>query len=247
MSDYSEILFERQGRVGLLTLHRPQKRNAFTLQMWEELRHLGDRLLVNPGELAVVIVRGSGGVFSSGIVTSLLTTPALSSGTVDVEKIQAAYRWLRQSPFITLAAIEKYAIGAGLELALWCDIRLATTGTQFALPELDFGIIPDLGGCSLLPEVVGYSRAMELIVSARRFDANEAHHMGLIQEVVSPEAWTARLEYWQQRLSGLSLSALRGAKQSALASLPDTSRSEQLSRMNMAQCLREALQRQNPA
>jgi enoyl-CoA hydratase/carnithine racemase len=247
MSLPSEILFERQGCVGLLTLHRPQKRNAFTLQMWEELRLLGEQLLAVPGDLAMIIVRGSGGVFSSGIDTSLLTTPALADGTVDVEKIQAAYRWLRHSPFITLAAIEKYAIGAGLELALWCDLRLATTGSQFALPELDFGIIPDLGGCSLLPEVVGYSRAMELILSGRRCDTSEALHIGLVQEVVSPEDWTTRLEYWQHRLSGVSLTALRGAKQSVLAALPDTTRSEQVSRTNMTQCQREALHRQKPA
>ncbi|HMP18308.1 MAG TPA: enoyl-CoA hydratase/isomerase family protein, partial [Gemmatales bacterium] len=190
----AHIHFEQQGPVGRLQLNRPEKRNAQTLQMWRELAELGQQLTGSPGELRVIVVCGAGGCFSSGIDTTVFATGELLRGQVDGREVQSAFSWLRSDRFLTIAAIEKFAIGAGLELALWCDLRLASEGTVLALPEGEFGIIPDLGGCSLLPEIVGYARAIELITTARKIEAQEALRWGLLNEVVPPAELEARVE-----------------------------------------------------
>ena len=246
MATFSQIAFERRGAIGYLTLQRPEKRNAQTLEMWQELRQLGQRLLAEPGELAVVVVAGAGGCFSSGVDTTLLTSGALLTGSIDGKTIQEAFSWLRASQFISIATIEKCAIGAGLELALWCDLRLAAEGTIFSLPEIGFGIIPDLGGCSLLAEVCGYGRAIELIMTARRFGAVEALQLGIVNEVVAVDQLPRRVEELAGLLARRSLTALRGAKRATLAALPDTASSLAVSLDVITECFQSLAARQEP-
>jgi enoyl-CoA hydratase/carnithine racemase len=239
MASFTQISFERRGAIGHLTLQRPEKRNAQTLEMWQELRQLGQQLLAEPGDLAVVVVSGAGNHFSSGIDTNLLTSGALLTSPIDGKAVQEAFSWLRAGPFISIAAIEKCAIGAGMELALWCDLRLATEGTIFALPEIEFGIIPDLGGCSLLAEVCGYGRALELVTTARRFDATEAHRLGLVTEVVALDQMPRRVEDLAGLLAKRSLTALRGAKRATLAAIPDPAPSLAVSLEVLTDCFRQ--------
>ena len=231
-------------QLGELLLHRPEKRNAQTLQMWNELGHLGQQLLANPDDLAVVVVRGSGGCFSSGLDTSVFTSGELTTGSFDGAAIQQAFAWLRHGSFISIAAIEKFAIGAGLELALWCDMRLITEGSFVSLPEIDYGIIPDLGGCALLPEICGYAVAIELITTARRVDAIEALQLNIVNEVVKSEELDGRLETLTTLLSKRSLTALRGAKRACVAALADTSESLRVAQEHVTKCL-DLLQKQH--
>ncbi len=239
MSTFEHIRFTQQGLIGELTLHRPEKRNAQTLQMWKELGQLGQQVLSNPGELAVLIVRGAGGCFSSGLDTSVFTSGELTAGNIDGHAIQQAFAWLRHGPFISIAAIEKFAIGAGLELALWCDLRLATEGSFVSLPEVEYGIIPDLGGCALLPEICGYGRAIELITTARRVEASEALQLGIINEIVKPEHLDSRLKVLKTQLTKRSLIALRGAKRACLTALADIRQSLSVSQEAVAACIQQ--------
>ncbi len=244
MSTYEHIRFTKRGAVGELLLHRPEKRNAQTLQMWNELGHLGRQLIEDPGDLAVIVVRGSGGCFSSGLDTSLFTSGELASGSFDGAAIQQAFVWLRNGSFITIAAIEKFAIGAGLELALWCDLRLITEGSFVSLPEIEYGIIPDLGGCALLPDICGYAAAIELITTARKVDAIEALQVGIVNEVVKPAQLDSRLEALTTLFSKRSLTALRGAKRACLAALVDSRESLRVSQEEVMKCLK-LLQKQH--
>jgi len=239
MTAPTQITFERRGRVGHLTLNRPEKRNAQTFEMWKELRDLGQQLLAEPGELAVVVVSGAGGCFSSGIDTSVFTSGALLTGDIDGKQVQEAFSWLRSGQFVSIAAIEKYALGAGLELALWCDIRLATEGTVLSLPEIEFGIIPDLGGCSLLSEICGYGRAIEIITTARRFDVSEAYRIGLVNEVIALAQFRQRVDELAGVISKRSLTSLRGAKRATVAALPDPTHSLAVSQEALQDCVRE--------
>jgi enoyl-CoA hydratase/carnithine racemase len=239
MAPFTQITFERQGAIGYLTLQRPQKRNAQTLEMWQELRQVGQQLLAEPGELAVVVVSGAGGYFSSGIDTSILTSGALLTGSVDGKAIQEAFSWLRAGQFISIAAIEKGAIGAGLELALWCDLRLAAEAAMLSLPEIEYDIIPDLGGCSLLAEICGYNRAMALITTARRLDSKEAYKLGIVNEVVVPEKLQSRVEELAELLARRSLTALRGAKRALRAAIPDPTSSLAVSLDAVTDCFRQ--------
>lgn len=237
MIQTTQITFERRGPVGYLALNRPEKKNAQTFEMWKALRLLGQQLLADPGELAVVVVSGTGGCFSSGIDTSVFSTGALLAGDVNGQEVQEAFSWLRMSSFLTIAVIEKYAIGAGLELALWCDMRLATEDAFFSLPEVEFGILPDLGGCSLLAEICGYGRAIEIITTARRLDVAEAHRIGLVNEVVPAEKMQQRVDEITKVLCKRTLASLRGSKRATVASLPDPTHSLAVSQQALHECL----------
>src|SRR5262249_14025225 len=142
---YDTIEFARDGTVGWLRLNRPAKLNSFTIQMWDEMRSLGLELR-DDHELRALVVTGNGRTFSSGIDTSVFTSgggaDALGRNpesrhddpTVDsILRTQDAYTWLEEAAYPTIAAVRGYALGAGLQLALACDIRVFTRGTSVGL------------------------------------------------------------------------------------------------------------------
>lgn len=199
--EYETLRFEQREHVGRVTLDRPDKLNSFTLEMWRELRELGERLLADPGDVRAVVVTGEGRAFSSGIDTSVFTqdrsapdlaaegrAPRHEDPMVDgILTAQDAYTWLEEAPFATIAAVRGYALGAGLQLALACDLRVMAHGTKVGLLEFKYGIIPDLGGTQRLPRLVGPSKAKELIFTAAQIDATEAERIGLAEHVVADE------------------------------------------------------------
>jgi len=99
-------------------------------------------------------------------------------------RTQDAYTWLEEAPFATIAAVRGYALGAGLQIALACDVRVLARGTTVGLLEFKYGIIPDLGGTQRLPRLVGAGKAKELIFTAARIDADEALRIGLVEQLV---------------------------------------------------------------
>jgi len=196
------LIFERTGPVGVLTLNRPDKLNAFSVLMWRELIELGARLGDDP-DLRALVVTGAGRAFSSGIDTSVFTTrldPEASDDslaalpghgtrhedpTVDmVMGVQASYNWLAEAPFCTIAAIRGYAYGAGLQMAAACDLRLITPEAKVGLLELRYGILPDLGGTQRVPRLIGPGKAKELIFTGARIDGVEAVRIGLCERLV---------------------------------------------------------------
>ena len=173
---YDTLRFERHDHVGWLHLARPEKLNAFTAQMWQELGDLG-RHVGDDADLRAVIVTGHGRAFSSGIDTSVFTEGTGASVLDDrsdrhadptiagILAVQDAFTWLEAARYPTIAAVRGYALGAGLQLAMACDLRVMGTGTKLGLLELQYGILPDLGGTQRLPRLVGPSKALQLIVT----------------------------------------------------------------------------------
>ena len=199
---YATLRFERDGFVGWLRLSRPDRLNAFTPEMWRELRELGAELRDDP-ELRALVVIGEGRAFSSGIDTSVFAGDTLDGDTLETDRdaprrhddpavdaimqTQDAYTWLEEAPYATIAAVRGYALGAGLQLALACDVRVFAEGTKAGLLEFKYGILPDLGGTQRLPRAVGAAKAKELIFTAGQIDADEAFRIGLTQRLV-PDA-----------------------------------------------------------
>jgi len=208
-----EVRLERQGPVGRLVLARPEKRNAQTPEMWTELRKIGAGLLIEP-DLRVLIVEGEGQVFSAGIDLGVLMGQAKGDRTlaIDVEEAQQAFSWLRETPFPTIAAVQGAALGAGFQLALACDLRILAEGTVCGLPEVDFGIFPDLGGCAWLPELVGSAKAKELIFTGERFGADTALALGIANRVVPEAELRATVDALAESLAAKAPLALRAAK-----------------------------------
>jgi enoyl-CoA hydratase/carnithine racemase len=197
------IKFERQGAIGWVRLNRPDKLNAMTAELWRELAELGAELKQDP-ELRCVVVIGEGRAFSAGIDTSSFGGPGDGGGEVralgelpraaqddpmvaGILRTHEAFNWLQDAPYPTIAAIRGYALGAGLQLALACDIRVVAEGTKLGMLEFRYALMPDLGGTQRLPRIVGTGKALELIYTAEQIDAQEAHRIGLANRVV-PDA-----------------------------------------------------------
>jgi enoyl-CoA hydratase/carnithine racemase len=227
------LRFERDGHVGWLRLNRPDKLNSFTIEMWRELGELGDELR-HDADLRALVVIGEGRAFSSGIDTSVFAgaeggTDELGAGrepgarhddpTVDaIMRTQDAFTWLDDAPFATIAAVRGYALGAGLQLALACDIRVMARGTQVGLLEFKYGIIPDLGGTQRLPRLVGTGKAKELIFTAQRIDADEAARIGIAEQLVDDAELERVADELATTIAAQPPLAVRAAKRAIAAS-----------------------------
>jgi len=178
------------GRVARVRLSRPEKRNAQTPETWLALAAAGASL---PGDVRVVVVSGEGPSFSAGLDRSMFA--GIGSGTSEgddeflarIASYQAGFSWLRRPDFVSVAAVQGHAVGAGFQLALACDLRVAATDAQFTMAEPSLGLVPDLGGTQVLVDLVGYARALEICATGRRVGADEADRMGLVNLVVPPD------------------------------------------------------------
>ncbi len=182
------VRIERAGPVATVTLCRPDVLNAQTPQMWARLRHIGSEL---PGDVRVVVVRGEGRAFSAGIDLSVAQDEFAALGALEparaadrIAGYQAAFTWLRRPDQVSIAAVQGHAIGAGFQLALACDLRVAAQDARFTMAEVSLGLVPDLTGTRRLAELVGYARALEICATGRRVAAADAQAMGLTNLVV---------------------------------------------------------------
>jgi len=183
-SGFEVILYEKQNGIAYVTLNRPQALNAYNLQMRDELyQMLG--AIKDDTEVKVVIFRGAGKrAFCVGAdLTEFLTAPSPT--------IAREVRWERDiwGLFLSInkpiiAALHGYVLGDGLEIALCCDIRIASEDTQFGMPEVGLGIIPAAGGTQTLSRVIGKAKAMEMLLMGRWIKAEEACYLKLVNQVV---------------------------------------------------------------
>ncbi len=184
----SLVLIEDRGAVRHLVLNRPEKRNAMSQEL---LRTLGDALQEAADEESVhcVVLRGEGPVFSAGVdlgeLMSFASRPSVLRPFRETFLRCASLCESMAKPVV--CQIHRTCVGGALEVALGCDLRVASSDAQLGLPEVKFGIIPDVGGSTRLPAVVGVSRAKELIMTGRTIDAAEAERIGLINRVCEPE------------------------------------------------------------
>ena len=225
MTDFETVEFTRDGHIGWLRLNRPEKLNSFTIHMWQELRALGKELR-DDADLRALVVIGKGRAFSSGIDTSVFTggtTDSIEGGedvgtrhsdpTVDgILRTQEAYSWLAEARYPTIAAVRGFALGAGLQMALACDIRVFARGASVGLLEHKYGILPDLGGTQRLPRVVGAGKAKEMIWTAARIDADEAYRIGLCERLVDDDALDAEAAALAAAIAAQPPLAVQGAK-----------------------------------
>ncbi|MCP4667717.1 MAG: enoyl-CoA hydratase [Deltaproteobacteria bacterium] len=191
------VTYHREGYLGYLTLNRPEKRNALNPAVWKAL---GEAVAMaqEDGEARVVLVQGEGKSFCAGLdlspenelfsaVTGAPTAAQKLAFFREVRKAQDIHTRLERLFKPTIAVIQGHCLGAGLELALCCDIRLSSAGTQFALPEAKLGFITDVGGLQRIVKVVGRAHAREISFRGHRFDAERARAIHLINRVYPDE------------------------------------------------------------
>ncbi len=179
---------EDRGQVRHIVLNRPEKRNAMNQEL---LRALGQALRDAAAEPSVhcVVLRGEGPVFSAGVDLNELMASTGQAGMLRPfrQVFLDCANLCEEMAKPVICQIHRTCVGGALEVALGCDLRIASSDAQLGLPEVKFGIIPDVGGSTRLPAVVGLGRAKELIMTARTIGAEEALRIGLINRVVEPE------------------------------------------------------------
>ncbi|MHA2789663.1 enoyl-CoA hydratase/isomerase family protein [Corynebacterium sp. S7] len=185
MSTFETILTEVDGQIGTITINRPDKRNALSKTVLAEVREVLDAWRENP-EVGAIIFTGAGEkAFVAGADISQLAhydLPYGLSGTM-----QKLYDEIEAYPKPTLAALNGVAMGGGLELAMSCDIRIASDNAKVGLPETTLGVLPGAGGTQRLSRLVGKGRTVEMILTSRILSATEALDYGLVTGIYSQE------------------------------------------------------------
>jgi len=206
------ILVSTEGRVGLIRLNRPAQLNALNDALMDEL---GAALLAfdaDPGVGAIVIT-GSDKAFAAGADIAAMA----DWGYMDVYQgafITRNWEQIRQVRKPVLAAVAGFAMGGGCELALACDIVVAAESAKFALPEIKLAMLPGAGGTQRLPRAIGKAKAMDMCLSARLLDAQEADRYGLVSRVVPDAELLERTLALAAQIAGYSLPALMAIKES---------------------------------
>ncbi|MCC5949054.1 MAG: enoyl-CoA hydratase/isomerase family protein [Nitriliruptoraceae bacterium] len=183
------VSLEVVDRVAHVRIERPHKRNAMSLAVFDQLTAHAATIAQDP-EVGAVVVSGRDGVFSAGIDLEVLGTGFSGEGlqAAFVARLQAAFTAYEDLDVPTIAAIERYCFGAGIQLALACHLRAVAPDAQLSVMERRWALVPDLGGTVRLPRLVGPGRATELILSARTVDAEEAVRLGLAELTLPPDA-----------------------------------------------------------
>jgi enoyl-CoA hydratase/carnithine racemase len=216
------------GEVARVTLCRPERRNAQTPATWDALAAIGTGL---PGDVRVVVVSGEGPSFSAGLDRRMFTSDGVpgegsltditssddESASATIASYQAGFSWLRRPEFVSVASVRGHAVGAGLQLALACDLRVAAEDAMFTMAEPSLGLVPDLGGTRPLVEALGYARALELCATGRRLGAAEAERHGLVNLVVPGGELEAATDDLVSALCSTDREAVRETKSLLLA------------------------------
>jgi enoyl-CoA hydratase len=182
---YQNIVVEARGRVGLVTLNRPKALNALNDELMNELGHA---LLAFDGDdgVGAIVVAGSEKAFAAGADIGAMKDWSYMD-VFKSEYITRNWETLKRVRKPVIAAVSGYALGGGCELAMMCDIIIAAESARFGQPEIKLGIIPGAGGTQRLPRAVGKAKAMDLALTARLMDAQEAERAGLVSRVVATE------------------------------------------------------------
>lgn len=215
---FENLLFDTAGTIATLTVNRPDKRNAVDNATLEEIDQVLAQVEKNP-ELRVLIVTGAGEkAFVAGADIQELDKRDFIRGRVDTRRRQEVYTRIEQLEIPSIAAINGYALGTGLEIAMACTLRVASSKASLGQPEVKLGIIPGCGGTQRLPKLVGIGRAMEIVLTGDPVNAEKALAMGLVNKVTEPDQLMAEVHKLAETLASLPKLAVQYAKEAVLRS-----------------------------
>jgi enoyl-CoA hydratase len=211
------IELKRVDEFALVTINRPESLNALSFALIEELGRTFEQ--VHGSDARALLITGAGAkAFCAGADVKELTGRALMAQKHGAETGQYVFAKLDRLPMPSIAVVNGYAFGGGLELALACTFRLVTPNARMGLPEIKLGLIPGYGGTQRLPRVIGPARALELIMTGRTVDAEEAVRIGLAHRLVDGDPVQAGIAFARE-FSGYSLPVLSFAREAVSRSL----------------------------
>ncbi|MBM3484433.1 MAG: enoyl-CoA hydratase [Alphaproteobacteria bacterium] len=206
---YETIIVDRRGRVGLITLNRPKALNALNAELIGELNHALDGFEAAP-DVGAIVITGSEKAFAAGADIKEMQNQSF----IDAYGSDFIGQWDRvarcRKPVI--AAVAGYALGGGCELAMMCDIVIAADTAKFGQPEITLGVLPGAGGTQRLTRAVGKAKAMEMILSGRNMDAQEAERSGLVSRIVPAASLMDEAMKLAERIAHFSQPAVALAK-----------------------------------
>ncbi|HBO27015.1 MULTISPECIES: enoyl-CoA hydratase-related protein [Culturomica] len=210
--EFKTLLFEKQGPVGILTINQPETLNALNTSVLKELGQAFDKF-AEDAELRVIVLTGAGRSFVAGADIAEMSGLDAEAGKIFGQLGASVFRKIELSEKIVIAAVNGYALGGGCELALACDIRMASEKAKFAQPETGLGIVPGFSGTQRLPRIIGVGKAKELIYTGRVIDAAEACRIGLVNSVTEPGMLLSEAVKMAEQIASRSPLAVQYAKE----------------------------------
>lgn len=219
MTVYENILLERRGRVGLITLNRPEALNALNLALMNDVVAAATELDTDAG-IGAIVMTGSARAFAAGADIKEMSTQSY----MDMYLTDWFSGWDRLTAVRTplIAAVSGHALGGGCELAMMCDFIIASDTAKFGQPEIRLGVIPGIGGSQRLARAIGKAKAMELILTGRTIDANEAERAGLVARIVPADALLSDALATAATIAQMSLPVAMLAKEAVNAAFETT-------------------------
>ena len=221
---YTAIIVETEGRVGTITLNRPEALNALSNTLIRELVHAATALDADPG-IGAIVITGSERAFAAG--ADIKAMLELEYADVLAGGVAPSWTGLEQLLTPTIAAVSGFALGGGCELAMMCDIILASDTAKFGQPEINLGVIPGFGGSQRLPRAIGKYKAADMVLTGRMMDADEAERSGLVSRVVPAAELLTVAQQTAALIASKSMPAVRAAK-NALQAAEETTLAEGL-------------------
>ena len=209
---YKTLKYEVEGTIAKITINRPDALNALNSEVLDELNLLLDEVASNK-DLRVAILTGEGRSFVAGADIKEMSTLSAIEGKEFGNKGLSVFRKLERLPIPVIAAVNGFALGGGCEIAMSCDIRIASSKALFGQPEVGLGIIPGFAGTQRLQRLVGPGYAKYLIYTANNIKAEKALEIGLVQEVVEPENLDARVKEIAEKIASNAPIAVRLGKE----------------------------------
>jgi len=208
-NNYKNIIVEIYEKVVLLKLNRPDSLNALSKGLIEDLNHALD-IIENDPHYSVIVLTGNGKAFAAGADIKEM----MSKSFQDVIENDFIKPWEKISSISkpTIAAVNGYALGGGCELAMMCDLLIASEKAKFGQPEINLGTFPGSGGTQRLPKTIGKAKAMDLILTGRMIDADEAEKLGLTSRVLIEDNFIEQVLEIAKEISEKSLPVLKMAK-----------------------------------
>jgi enoyl-CoA hydratase len=202
------VLYTKEDKTGFITINRPEVKNPLNLNVFRGLDEVLDEITAD-NEIRVVVVTGAGNAFVSGADINELLAFDTQDGWAASRFQQSVFNKLERLRRPSIAAINGFAMGGGLELALSCTFRIASAKARLGFPELGLGIIPAFGGSQRLVRTVGYAKASELILFRKILSGEEAYRIGLVNQVDEPDRLLKKVKEWAHDLASLSPVAVR--------------------------------------
>ncbi|MFN0265327.1 enoyl-CoA hydratase [Tepidamorphus sp. 3E244] len=208
---YDHIIVEERGNVGLITLNRPDALNALSTPLIEELGEALDKFEEDE-RIGAMVLTGSVKAFAAGADIKEMKDRTFAE--VFLGNFISRWERITRARKPVIAAVSGYALGGGCELAMMCDFILCSTTAKFGQPEINLGVIPGAGGTQRLTRFVGKSKAMEMCLTGRMMDAEEAERSGLVSRVVEPDDLIEEAVTTAQKIADMGRAAAMAAKES---------------------------------